>query len=211
MVIRRRVVKSKSAAKPKENKSNEGGIITKTYIQEIHEAANAACPENVEKILQLENDTKVNDACAHYCRFLYFLTKTLKSKVCLEIGTWKGMSSACLASGNPEGKVYTIDINHQVYDKICALPNVIAVLQGDPRINMIEKIDILFIDAEHEAKATADHFEKWLPFLNKGAIVMFDDIFLNDSMKNFWEGFKPEGEKFELKAHGNAGFGVVLI
>ena len=200
--------KTSEKSETKETKQNEGGVITKECIQDIHEASNVSCPDNVEKILMLENDTGISKNGAHYCRFLYMLTKTLKPKVCLEIGTWKGMSSACLAAGNPEGKVFTSDITEQSYDKICALPNVVKKIGVfDPA--EVGGIDVLFIDAEHEEKATREHFEKWFDFLNKGAIVMFDDIFLNDSMRSFWKSIKRE--KFELKAHGNAGFGVVLI
>lgn len=46
---------------------------------------------------------------APYYRFFYHLTKALKPKVVVELGSWQGTSAAYLAAGCPEAQVITVD------------------------------------------------------------------------------------------------------
>ena len=52
-------------------------------------------------------------------RFLSLISKMLKPKVILEIGTYTGYSAICLAEGlQPGGKLITIDNNEELEDRV---------------------------------------------------------------------------------------------
>lgn len=55
-------------------------------------------------------DSRATDPKAHrYYRFFMYLTKLLKPKTVVELGSWQGTSAAAFASGNKDTKVITVD------------------------------------------------------------------------------------------------------
>lgn len=176
--------------------------------------SNQKLPTELEQIVCIEKDAMLRapGSVAHYYRFFYFLAKLLKPSLTVELGTSKGISSACLAAGNPEGKVITINKCNELLPE-CRMGNVAYLLQ-DSRVpvDLPRKIDILYIDTEHNGIICQEEYDIWKSLMSPGGIVFFDDIHLSKSMDDFWAGFNPaEGEKFELPVHGEAGFGVVLF
>lgn len=147
-----------------------------------------------------------------YYRFLYLLAKAVKPiGSIVELGTWRGVSAMCLAEGAPQVPVFTMDISPQVLEWT-KRPNIIYVSADSlGRIENAAPVEILFIDTEHEGPRARAEFEAWLPILSKRAIVLFDDVSLNDSMRDFWTSFNPDGfQKMDLAVHGAPGFGVVF-
>src|SRR5258707_5762333 len=52
-------------------------------------------------------------------RFLSMVSKMIRPKTILEIGTYTGYSALCLAEGlQPEGKLITIDINEELENRV---------------------------------------------------------------------------------------------
>src|SRR6185369_11004064 len=52
-------------------------------------------------------------------RFLSLISKIIKPKAILEIGTYTGYSAICLAEGlQPDGKLITIDINEELENRV---------------------------------------------------------------------------------------------
>jgi hypothetical protein len=51
---------------------------------------------------------------------------------------------------------------------------------------LIGKIDCAFIDGHHEKVATIHYFNKILPALKDGAIVIFDDVSWSHDMREAW-------------------------
>ena len=47
-------------------------------------------------------------------------------------------------------------------------------------------IDLMFIDTEHNYEQIAQEYALYGPFLRNGAMVVLDDIHLNDGMTRFW-------------------------
>jgi len=73
-------------------------------------------------------------------RFLSMISKMIKPKVILEIGTYTGYSAICLAEGlQPGGKLITIDINEELENRArnyfteAGLTNQIDYRVGDAR------------------------------------------------------------------------------
>ena len=53
-----------------------------------------------------------------------------------------------------------------------------------------KKIDTLFIDGDHSAKAVKEDFYNYLPFMNQGGLILFD----NYDDPN-WQEVKPATDK----------------
>ena len=53
-------------------------------------------------------------------------------------------------------------------------------------LDELAPIDYVFIDGHHERDATIAYFERIIPALDEGAIVVFDDISWSDGMREAW-------------------------
>ncbi len=150
---------------------------------------------------------------ADYYRFLYFLAKEAKFKTVVELGTYRGVSSACIAEGNPYSKVITIDHKDRVIES-AKRNNVEYFVQDSlllpmPPVKIFEAIDLLFIDTLHDGAKCEREYMLYEPYMAKNSLILFDDIYLNCEMKNFWKDFAPDGIKIELPVHSEAGFGMI--
>lgn len=204
-------VKNKKVEVKKEEKDVD--IFSQKFLEELAFNAQKELNLNLEKLLSFQDDTKIiKNKPAHYYRYLYFLSYLLNPKLSIELGTWTGLSSACLADGNIDGKVITID-KKQAVKKEARRENIDYWNQdGTMKLKYeVKNIDILFIDAEHDGSFLKE-YEFWLSKMNNKSVILFDDIKLNEAMRSSWDNFKPvAGVKFEIPVHADAGFGIVLI
>jgi len=127
-------------------------------------------------------------------RFLSLISKMIKPKRILEIGTYTGYSAICLAEGlNPTGKLITIDINEELetrvrgYFKETGLDNQIDYRIGDaaeiiPTLNAT--FDLVFIDADKENYQ--HYYDLVFDKVASGGFIMADNV--------LWSG-KVVGEK----------------
>lgn len=93
-------------------------------------------------------------------RFLSMISKMIRPKNILEIGTYTGYSAICLAEGlSAEGKLITLDVNEELETKVrgyfqrAGLENVIDYRIGNalkiiPTLSL--NFDLVFIDADKE-------------------------------------------------------------
>ena len=44
----------------------------------------------------------------------------------------------------------------------------------------------MVIDGHHDEQATIAYFEKFIPYLSKNSIIVFDDISWSDGMRHAW-------------------------
>ncbi len=117
-------------------------------------------------------------------RLLELISKLVQPQTILEIGTYTGYATICLAKGlTPNGKIYTIDINEEVgqiakkyFDQCLNEPQIIQIF-GDAMIlipSIEEMFDIAFIDADKERYL--DYYELILPKMKSGGIILADNI-----------------------------------
>ncbi len=117
-------------------------------------------------------------------RVLSMLSKIINPKHILEIGTYTGYATLCLAEGlTKEGTIDTIDINEeladfqkkyfdasvwnkQIFQHIGDAMNII------PSLN--KKFDLVFIDADKENYI--NYFHLMVPMMNKGGIILSDNV-----------------------------------
>lgn len=117
-------------------------------------------------------------------RVLSILSKIIRPKHILEIGTYTGYAALCLAEGLAEnGTLDTIDIEEELVDFqkkyfdaspwkdqiFQHLGNAIDVI---PKLN--KKFDLVFIDADKENYV--HYFQLIVPLMNKGGIILSDNV-----------------------------------
>jgi predicted O-methyltransferase YrrM len=117
-------------------------------------------------------------------RVLSMLSKIIRPKNILEIGTYTGYAALCLAEGLAEnGTLDTIDIEEELFDfqkkYFDASPWKDQIFQhlGDaidiiPTLN--KKFDLVFIDADKENYV--NYFHLIVPIMNKGGIILSDNV-----------------------------------
>jgi len=117
-------------------------------------------------------------------RILSMISKLTKPKYILEIGTYTGYSSLCLAEGmKNDGELHTIDENEELYDfqrkyfnksnyknKIFQhLGNALELIE-----NIDKKFDLIFLDADKENYTK--YLELLVDKLNSNGILITDNV-----------------------------------
>ena len=117
-------------------------------------------------------------------RFLSFISKIKSPDKILEIGTYTGYSTICLAEGlSKNGKIDTIDKNEELikiqnkYFEESGYRNKIIQHTGyalDILKNLNEKYDIIFIDADKENYI--NYFNQASNKLSKNGVIISDNV-----------------------------------
>lgn len=117
-------------------------------------------------------------------RVLSLLSKIICPKTILEIGTYTGYATLCLAEGlQKEGLIHTIDIKEELVDfqkKYFNLSDwkkqIIPYLGNAATIipTLDTTFDLVFIDADK--KNYSIYFDLIVPKMNKGGIILSDNV-----------------------------------
>ncbi len=117
-------------------------------------------------------------------RVLSMISKLVRPAKILEIGTYTGYATLCLAEGVLEnGTIHTIDNNEELYDFqrkyfdrsqwggqiVQHLGNALEII---PRLDA--RFDLVFIDADKENYSK--YFELIVPKMNRGGIILSDNV-----------------------------------
>lgn len=117
-------------------------------------------------------------------RLLTMLCQLIQPKIALEIGTFTGYASLCIANGLPEkGTLHTIEVNeelsyisHKYFQQSAAGKKVIPHI-GDAK-NIVPTLpspfDFVFIDAGK--KDYAPHFDLVIDKVSPGGIILADNV-----------------------------------
>jgi predicted O-methyltransferase YrrM len=117
-------------------------------------------------------------------RVLSMLSKLIRPKNILEIGTYTGYATLCLCEGMQEnGQIHTIDIKEELvdfqrkyFDKSPWGTQIIQHL-GEALLvipTLETKFDLVFIDADKENYI--NYYEMIIPKMNKGGIILSDNV-----------------------------------
>jgi predicted O-methyltransferase YrrM len=131
-------------------------------------------------------------------QLLYRLVVNQKPKNMIELGTCLGITSMYLQNAAPEAKLFTLEgcieiaeVAQNVFSK--AGRNDIELVLGNfdhtlPIIlNQLKRIDFVFVDGNHQKQATINYFEWCLPKVHDGTLLIFDDIYWSQGMKEAWQ------------------------
>ncbi|MBC8645501.1 MULTISPECIES: O-methyltransferase [Flavobacterium] len=117
-------------------------------------------------------------------RVLSMISKLVNPENILEIGTYTGYATLCLAEGMKEnGSIDTIDINEELlsiqkkYFDLSPWKNQITQHLGNaleiiPTLG--KKFDLVFIDADKDNYL--NYFDMIVPIMNKGGIILSDNV-----------------------------------
>ena len=120
---------------------------------------------------------------AYQGRLLSLLSKMKRPDTILEVGTFTGYATLCLAEGlSPDGQIITIDKNDEFqaiqnkYFEQSDYRNQITQIIGNareliPQLN--EQFDMVFLDADK--RYYPQYFEMLLPKINKGGLLLADN------------------------------------
>jgi predicted O-methyltransferase YrrM len=154
-----------------------------------HYLENSCEPENeLLKHINRETHLKVSMPrmlSGHYQgKLLSMISKLVNPERILEIGTFTGYATLCLAEGLREnGRIYTIDINLELEDMVRSnfkksdLDSKIMYQIGDakqiiPTLN--ETFDLVFIDADKKNNAT--YYEMIIDKVRSGGLILVDNV-----------------------------------
>ncbi|TCD02318.1 O-methyltransferase [Pedobacter frigidisoli] len=117
-------------------------------------------------------------------RVLSMLSKMVSPKRILEIGTFTGYATLCLAEGLSEnGIIYTLDINAELEDMVrnnfaqSKYNNKIKYILGDATqtVNDLNEVfDIVFIDADKKNNGT--YYDLIFDRVSPGGVIIVDNV-----------------------------------
>ncbi len=134
-------------------------------------------------------------------QLLYRLTNDLTPRTIIELHTCLGITTLYLQNAAFQAKVYTLEscpemaaIARDVFNEAHAegveivsgnfddtLPGVLGNLEG---------LDLVFIDRTHQKEAVLNYFEWCLPKVHDGTLLIFDDIYSSEGIKETWAKIK---------------------
>lgn len=132
-------------------------------------------------------------------RLLSMLSKMIRPKRILEVGTFTGYAALCLAEGLTEdGLLYTIEVNEELeeistsfFEKSIYASQIKQIIGDATQIipTLDEEFDLVFIDADKRNYPA--YYEMILPKVSKGGFILSDNV--------LWSG-KVAGDptKFDL-------------
>tara|TARA_R110000824_G_scaffold9415_3_gene42090 strand:+ start:5729 stop:6442 length:714 start_codon:yes stop_codon:yes gene_type:complete len=154
---------------------------------------------------------------------IFNIVRSIKPKVCLELGTGIGISSAYIASAlklNRSGTLITIegdetlaDLSKDVFYSL-GLDNVKVVnskfAEAIPTIlQSNETVDLVFCDGDHDEQRTFEYYKSILDGMQDDSIYILDDIRWSAGMRRAWERICHHREVNEYKDMNR--LGVCLI
>ncbi len=134
-------------------------------------------------------------------KLIYRLAKDTNPKTAIELGTCLGITTSYLAKACPDAEIITIEgcpetaevarqnFNDLELDNIelhvgnfdGILPDIIARQPS---------LDFVYIDGNHRKDATLNYFKWCLPKVTEDSLLIFDDIYWSEGMKEAWAEIK---------------------
>jgi predicted O-methyltransferase YrrM len=151
--------------------------------------------ESLDIVEKISNEMEGNTFHHHY-HILFDLAQEFNIQHInyVEIGCYAG-GSACLMLQRPNTNVVSIDLGYPIspdivqknINKFNKLTNSYTYLQGNSQTiemvnqltNIIDSIDILFIDGDHSYQGVINDFSLYHDLVKPGGYIVFDDY--NDS------------------------------
>ncbi|QKJ30936.1 class I SAM-dependent methyltransferase [Mucilaginibacter mali] len=146
-------------------------------------------------------------------QLIYRLVADLQPSNIIELGTCLGITTLYLQQAAPKAKTYTLEgcpqtaaVAGEVFKQEGA--NTIGQQVGNfddtlhPLIDSLSQLDFVYVDGNHQKEATLRYFEWCLPKVHEGSLLIFDDIYWSEGMKEAWA---------EIKAHPQVSITVDLF
>ena len=134
-------------------------------------------------------------------QLIYRLAKDNDPKTIIELGTCLGITSAYLSKACPDADVITIEgcpetakVAYNSFRQL-DLDNVeLRVGNFDHLLPELiaeqSQLDFVYVDGNHRKDATLNYFNWCLPKVHEGSLLIFDDIYWSEGMKEAWAEIK---------------------
>jgi len=159
----------------------------------------AQCETEPEMLITINRETnlkvlKANMLSGHYQgRLLSMLSKMLRPKCILEIGTYTGYATICLAEGLVEGgEIHTIEVNLEMEEMIrrnfknSGFEKNIYPHFGNASQILLElsdkNYDLVFIDADKKSNYT--YYQAVIDQLKPGGVIIVDNVLWKGKVYN---------------------------
>lgn len=142
----------------------------------------------------------------HYS-FLSRVSQEYNHTTLYDIGTYRGLSALALSS-NSTNKVISYDIGYFV--EIMRPENVEFRIGNFYTDSELLKSPLIMFDIDPHNGKDEREFVNYLEQNSYKGVVIFDDIYLNDSMKEFWNSIQQEKHDYTHIGHWS-GTGVVVF
>lgn len=148
------------------------------------------CEQESELLKRINRETYLKETMPHMIsghyqgRLLSLLSKLISPLRILEIGTFTGYATLCLAEGLRQGgRIHTIEINEELRPRLLAyfeaatsseriVLHIGEALKIIPLLN--ETFDLVFIDADK--KNNHNYFEMVLDKVRPGGLILIDNV-----------------------------------
>lgn len=149
------------------------------------------------KEVKISSLAKKSSSKGKYGRLLQRTANFLQPRKILELGTSLGVGTLYLSSGSPDSKIITVEGCTSIHNlaresfAVNNAQNIEAVNSGfddilEKLIADNQDIDLIYIDGNHTYQATMDYYELFSNRLDKGAVILFDDINWSKGMSKAW-------------------------
>jgi predicted O-methyltransferase YrrM len=119
-------------------------------------------------------------------------------KLIVELGTSLGLSALHMAAAAPDTDILTIEgcpyiskVAKENFQRLGFHNIQLVVGEIGEKLNQaiagLEKIDLLFVDANHRYEPTLDYFSRCSSKFHSDSLVVIDDIHWSDSMEQAWK------------------------
>lgn len=173
---------------------NDDSVITVTDLG----AGSHLNKNRTKKVSQIAKNALKSPRLA---QLIYRLAKNTKPKTAIELGTCLGITTAYLSKACPNAEIITIE----------GCPETAEVAKknfADLNLNNIElhvgnfdlilpdliakqpTLDFVYIDGNHRKDATLNYFKWCLPKVTENSLLIFDDIYWSEGMKEAWAEIK---------------------
>jgi predicted O-methyltransferase YrrM len=128
---------------------------------------------------------------------LFRVVDALAPQTILELGTSIGLSTLYMAQARQKAQIHTIEgcpqtaeiakqnfkrlDTHNIKQHVGNIDEVLPAL-----LRKIDKIDLAYLDANHQYEATMRYFNLLLPALASESLLIFDDIHWSAGMQQAW-------------------------
>ena len=167
------------------------------------------------------DDVLNTNGCAYY-QWTPGVVELLKPKQVVEIGGAMGVWTIMALHNLPDkSKLYSITLPENGLE-FCYIidryPNLIKVIGNDldpevwPEDTDLFTTDLWFFDSEHTEEQLRKEWEFYKTFFKRKAILLFDDIHLNEGMERVWEDLKENYDYFDATDPLHySGFGICTV
>jgi len=173
---------------------NDDSIITVTDLG----AGSHLNKNRTKKVSQIAKNALKSPRLA---QLIYRLAKNTNPKTAIELGTCLGITTAYLSKACPNAEIITIEgcpetaeVAKNNFQKL-DLNNIELHVGNFDLIlpDLIAKqptLDFVYIDGNHRKDATLNYFKWCLPKVTENTLLIFDDIYWSEGMKEAWTEIK---------------------